>query len=190
MRRWKRLTLAILILAAIGTAGAVWYDESLPYHFLTVTPGRLYRSGTLAPHHLEEVLDEHGIRTVVSLRTEGEREIGDWFAYERDVCEREGVELVHIPVDEPPSDEHVARWLELVQDEERLPILVHCKHGVIRTAIMVALYEIAVLGKDNREVLDELPLFGRTLDEPKRVHLRDFLLRYKPASPRDGQTGG
>jgi len=169
---------AVALALAVAAAAFLWHHHSQPYHFLTVEPGKLYRSGTLSPEDLESVLDEHSIRTVVSLRTVGEQALGDWYEHESAICRERGVDLVNLPTDEPPSAEHITQWLDLVTAAERLPILVHCKHGAVRTAVMVAIYEMEVLSKSPEATLAELPVFGHELDAPNRVHLRDFILGY------------
>jgi len=183
--------LAILGILTVS-GGTVWYLESQPYHFLVVTPGKLYRSGTLDPRDLERVIDRYGLKTVVSLRTPGENRIGHWYIQETAVCRRKGVDLVEIPIAEPPSEDHITRWLDLLRDERRLPVLVHCKHGSVRTGIMVAIYDMELLGKDNRAAIEELGLFGHDLNDPWLSGVKEFLESYiprwkrPPARPLDG----
>jgi protein tyrosine/serine phosphatase len=165
---------------AASAAGGVWWYKSQPYHFEAVIPGKLYRSGTLRPKNLRKVLEERSIKTVVSLRTADERRMGDWYEQESAICQEKGVDLLHLPIDEPPTAEHVDEWLKLVTSEERLPLLVHCKLGAVRTSVMVAIYEMEVLRKDNEKTLAELSVFGHSMDKPNRHHLRDYILEYSP----------
>jgi len=134
----------------------------------------------LKPHHLEDVLDRFQIKTVISLRTEGENAQGDWYAAEKEICLRKGVDLRELPIDEPPTREQVSQWLFLLDQEDRAPILVHCKHGSVRTGIMVAIYQMEYLRQENAMTLCELPLFGHDMSDPVRLPLRDFLLSYVP----------
>ncbi len=174
--------LGAILLAAALSGGLVWYHHSGPYHFLTVTEGVLYRSGVLKPGELERVIEGHKIQTIVNLRTQVEMASGDWYALESGVCRKKGVGLVDLslPVDDPPAQPAIDRWLDLLAEKDKLPILVHCKHGAVRTGMMVAIYEMEVLRKDNARVVEELPLFGHDFDEPVRQGTRDFLLKYVP----------
>ena len=182
-QRAKVIRYSMVLIAALAliSGGLALYHRTQPYHLLTVTPGKLYRSGTLKPQHLEKVLDHFQIKTVVSLRTEGENAQGSWYAAEREICRRKGVDLRELPIDEPPSEEQVTQWLDLLAQEDRAPILVHCKHGSVRTGIMVAIYQMEYLRQDNEKTLSELPLFGHDMSDPVRLPLREFLLNYIPS---------
>ena len=178
--RWPVALLITVVTVAVVSAMVAWWHKSGPYHFLVVTPGRLYRSGTLDPADLEEVIRDHHIRTVVNLRTEGENCEGNWHAREAEVCARNGTELVELPVDEPPSLDQVHRWFRILEEPSSGPVLVHCKHGGIRTGVMVALYQMEYLGKPPLATVGEMPLFGHPFDDPRRSDLLRFLLDYKP----------
>lgn len=183
MKRWRTGIGLALLLALLGAAGGVfWRLSSPPDRFLVVTPGVLYRSGQLTPERLEAVLERYAIRTVVNLRSPEGEGSAEWHRREAEVCSRRGVELVDLPMedDRPPAPERVAAWLELFETPGRLPILVHCKHGVVRTGMMVGIYEIERLGRDPRRVLDELPAFGHDLGAPENRFFRDLILGYTP----------
>jgi protein tyrosine/serine phosphatase len=176
--------MAVLVaVAGMALAGAlVWHHASKPYHFEVVTPGVLYRSGTLQPADLDKVLQEFGIRTVVNLRAMHTAAPPDWYRQEREVCKERGVRLVDIPMeaDRAPTDAQVAAWLALLEDSRGLPILVHCQRGVVRTGMMVAIYEMEYLGKDPRRSLEELPAFGHDLGKDDYRFFRDLILNYTP----------
>ena len=93
-----------------------------------------------------------------------------------------GVRLVEIPLEAetPPTLEQVDRWLELFDDPQNLPVLVHCEHGVVRTGMMVAVYEMEHLGQSNAGAIADLPMFGHELDVPRRKPMRDFIAGYEP----------
>jgi protein tyrosine phosphatase (PTP) superfamily phosphohydrolase (DUF442 family) len=121
------MILATLLAGAALAAGLVWHHQASPRHFLEVTPGVLYRSATLRPANLEEVLGRHGIRTVVNLRPINPDHSPAWYREESDVCRRLGVRLVDLPLDDyqVPTAEQVAQCVELLGRKDELPILVH-----------------------------------------------------------------
>jgi tyrosine-protein phosphatase SIW14 len=186
-KRLFQLFVAVLVLSVLVAGGAVWYHKTRPYHFLTVTPGVLYRSGTLQPHNLEKMIERYGIKTVVNLRPLPKQSKPDWYIEEAGICRLKGVKLVNIPMlgNTPPSEEQLAQWLTLLDNKENLPILVHCAQGVIRSGIMVAIYEMEYLKKDNERTLAELPMFGHELYVPKRKRMREFILNYVPRREAD-----
>lgn len=140
----------------------------LPGGFRAVDEGRLYRSGQLHSEGLERRLEQHSIRTVVSLRApEPEK---PWFREEVRVCREKGVARYDLvwSKDALPPPESLARLVELFQTAEG-PILVHCEGGVHRTGVASAVY-LLTRGATVEEARKELgPWFhdapiGRLID--------------------------
>jgi len=52
---YRRLSLFLVVFAF---AGFLWHDETEAYHFVTVTPGVLYRSGWVKSHGTNEMVKE------------------------------------------------------------------------------------------------------------------------------------
>ena len=176
--RSKPVWIAAAVVLLVG-AGLVWHHKTSPYHFNEVAEAVLYRSGTLRPHNLEKVLDEYGIRTVLNVRSE--KENGDaWHAQEARICRARNVRLVDMPLayGTPPTPEQISRFLELVRDEQKSPVLVHCEHGVVRTGMIVAVYEMEQRRKGNEKTLEELRMFGHDLG--RHPKMRKFILGYRP----------
>lgn len=82
-----------------------------------------------------------GIDTVVRLST-GE----EFIAGEREHVESLGMRFVSLPwrAADVPSDEQVQAFLDLFREQPSHTIFVHCREGVDRTGVMIALYRIAV----------------------------------------------
>src|SRR5438552_2549446 len=79
-------------------------------HFGVVEEGVLYRSGQPRPDELRRLIQERGLRTVVSLR--GSRAADDpdgWEQAERAVCDDFGVQFVTLPCNHrnPPGREQL-----------------------------------------------------------------------------------
>jgi len=76
-----------------------------------------------------------------------------------DKIRRTGLVYEHIPmVGWPliPKEEQVIKFLQIVTDKQRTPILVHCQLGADRTGIMCAVYRIAVQGWTKEKALEEM----------------------------------
>ncbi|MGA2518142.1 MAG: tyrosine-protein phosphatase [Thermodesulfobacteriota bacterium] len=89
-----------------------------------------------------------GIRTVVNLRSfySNLDEIGD-----------NGLVYEHIRLKVwHPDEKEVVKFLRIVTDNKRTPVLVHCRHGADRTGTMCALYRIAVQRWTKEEALKEM----------------------------------
>jgi protein tyrosine phosphatase (PTP) superfamily phosphohydrolase (DUF442 family) len=178
-RRYTLFSAAVVIAAVAG--GAIYWHQTAVYHFATVESGVLYRSGLLETQQLERVLDSYGIRTVVSLIDA--RSHREQVARQARILRERGLSFEEIPMEPetPPRLEQVGRWLSLLDDPERLPILVHCKHGVVRTGMMVAVYRLEDGATDNEAVLRGLPMFGHDLEGPHRAPMREFIRGYRPS---------
>jgi len=185
-RRWLVGAGLSLAVAVVVTGGLVVRHRLGPKHLLTVTPGVLYRSGQLTAAQLEDVVARYGIRTVVNLRSENERRRGDWYDAEVARLDALGVRHVDLPMNTgfPPDDRVRDAWLALLADRDAQPMLVHCEYGVVRTGIMVGLYEIERLGLSGREALERFELFDRELDEPVRTRIDAYFEGYVPRRSR------
>jgi protein tyrosine phosphatase (PTP) superfamily phosphohydrolase (DUF442 family) len=188
--RWTlpRSSRVAAILILIGALGAlVFAYQTGPKHFLVVTPDVLYRSAVLEPGQLGRVVNRLGVRTVVNLRSVLENEKGDWHAAQRAELEGRGVEMLDIPMHTgwPPERPAIETWLDLMNDPERQPVLVHCEYGVVRSGMMSSIYEVEVLGRDPGSVWSDFELFGSEMREPVRSRVESFVEGYRPLEQRD-----
>jgi protein tyrosine/serine phosphatase len=185
----KLKTLCFLLVTGIIAVAYLVDQHRTLYHFRTVDPGKLYRSGTLSRRGWDKVYALTGIKTVINLRSAAEMNAGSWYATEKEFAAAKGVSLIDLsmPYDAPPTPDQVKRFLAIVTDPKRFPVLVHCEMGVIRTGMMVAVYRIAVLQEANRKVLEDLPMFGHTLD--KRPEVTKFILDFTPDKNGGGLPG-
>jgi len=176
--------LVILIVTALFVMAA---HRAAPKHLRTVVPGVLYRSAVLDPEQLGRVVERLGVRTVVNLRSVLENEKGSWRAGQEAELDRRGIAMLDIPMHTgwPPERAEIDTWLELMRDPARQPVLVHCQYGVVRTGMMVSIYEIELLGHDPEAVWADFDLFGRELREPVRSRVEAFVEGYERTSRRD-----
>lgn len=126
----------------------------------TVVEGELYRSATLQPGRLREVIQNRGIRTIVNLR--GRNEASSWYREEARVAGETDVKLIDLPwsASRELTDAQVAAFFEVLADAPR-PILIHCRSGADRTGLAAALYLAAIKKVDEFTAELQLsPLFG------------------------------
>lgn len=108
---------------------------------------RLYRSAQPKTEGMSK-LKELGIKTVVNLRS---------FHSDRKKLGKLGLGYEHIYMKAwHPEEKEIIRFLRLVCDESRGPVLVHCQHGADRTGTMCAVYRVAVQGWTRDEALKEM----------------------------------
>jgi protein-tyrosine phosphatase len=187
----RRLSMVACSILVVGTIIAIAYAVSryqTLYHFDTVDPGKLYRSGTLSKRGLEKAHTLTGFKTIINFRTEEEAKEGFWYAEERAFASEQGVHLVSLPMlpEVPPNTDQIRQFLSVVTNPERLPVLIHCEMGVIRTGMMVAVYRLSVLKEPNNTVLAELPMFGHNL--AAHPAMKEFILKYAPGAESSTAT--
>lgn len=107
----------------------------------------LYRSAQPTAEGMQN-LKKMGIKTVINLRS---------FNSDSDEVGNTGLIREHIFMKAwHPERKEVVRFLQIVTDEKRYPILFHCQHGADRTGIMCAIYRIAVQGWSREEAIREM----------------------------------
>jgi protein tyrosine phosphatase (PTP) superfamily phosphohydrolase (DUF442 family) len=109
--------------------------------------GNLYRSAQPTAEGFKN-LGALGIKTVVNLRS---------FHSDADFLRGTAVNDEHIAMKAwHPEEEDVVRFLRIMTDPKRGPVLVHCQQGADRTGTMCAIYRIAVEGWSKDEALREM----------------------------------
>ena len=145
----------VLLLAALGCLDASWADDSLwakpvkvegvPGLF-RVTPD-LYRSGQPTLEGLRN-LKAMGIKTVINTRD---------FHSNRDEVLAAGLQYERIHMKAWfPLEEDAVRFLKIVTDPKRTPVLVHCWLSSDRSGTLIAIYRIAVQGWSREDAVQEM----------------------------------
>jgi protein tyrosine phosphatase (PTP) superfamily phosphohydrolase (DUF442 family) len=107
----------------------------------------LYRSAQPSAIGMQN-LKEAGIETVVNLRS---------FHSDRDEIGDTGLGYEHIYMKAwHPEEKEIVRFLQIVTNPKRTPVIVHCQHGADRTGIMCAAYRVVVQGWSKEEALKEM----------------------------------
>ena len=162
----KQKSIVLIVLAFAFLAGISWAEptsnnrpvdwanpvqmEGVP-NFYKVSDD-LYRSAQPTSAEAMQNLETSNlrIRTVVDLR---------WSQSNRDKIGGTGLLYEHIPmIGWPlfPKEEQVIKFLQIVTDNQKTPILVYCQHGADRTGAMCAVYRIAVQGWTKEKALEEM----------------------------------
>src|SRR5262245_8014667 len=153
----RMMVRGLIVLAVVALAGwLIVLDRQSRLiwdHWDVVKPGILYRSGQLTVAQLTRAVQRYGIRTVVNLQLPGKE-----MQAERALAKKLGIGFVNLPM---PGDgfgeEHQFRKvLELTDDPDRRPVLVHCARGTCRTGSAVALYRFERDGWTIEDVAAEM----------------------------------
>lgn len=107
----------------------------------------LYRSAQPTAEGMLNI-ESLGVETVVNLRS---------FHSDRDKLEQTGLAYEHIYMKAwHPEEEEIIRFLKIVTNPKRTPVLVHCQHGADRTGTMCAVYRVVVQGWSPEEAIREM----------------------------------
>lgn len=97
-------------------------------------------------------LKKMGVKTVVSLR---------FVMTDALLLRGLGMRYVHLRLDPAhPEEEDIVDFLKVVEDSANHPIFVHCRQGVDRTGMAVAVYRIVVEGWPREKALAEMDAKG------------------------------
>jgi tyrosine-protein phosphatase SIW14 len=193
LRRLLPLISALLVAMSIFAVPLAYarVREKHLRNFRVVEDGVLYRSAQLSPYGLDRVIHDYGIRTVVSFRdVEEGKAVVPPDQWEEAFCSLKGINYVRMPLrvwsydhGVIPADENVRRFLEIVSDPAKQPVLVHCFRGVHRTGSYCAVFRMECQGWSNADALEELRALGyENLD--KEDDVRGYLEQYAPRSKK------
>jgi protein tyrosine phosphatase (PTP) superfamily phosphohydrolase (DUF442 family) len=107
----------------------------------------LYRSAQPEKEGFDS-LKTLGVKTVVCLRN---------FHSDSDMIQGKGLGYEPVPMNTwHPKKEDAVRFLKIVTDPSKTPVLVHCLHGADRTGTMCAIYRVAVQGWTKENAIREM----------------------------------
>jgi protein tyrosine phosphatase (PTP) superfamily phosphohydrolase (DUF442 family) len=139
----NKAKVVVSVLLFLSLVGFVWRASvfRISKNFSEVDPGKFYRSAQLTPEELQEVIDQYGIKTVISLR--GAPKNSYWVPGQVEVLAKNNVRFLDFgwTSDYFPSNEDFRGFMTALRDAPR-PILVHCRTGADRTGEASAIYAI------------------------------------------------
>ena len=122
-----------------------------------VVPGKVYRSAQLSPERLTQLIDAHGLRSVLNLRGASPGE--PWYDDERRTAHANG--LTHydfaLSSKRDVSPEQADALIRVMRELPK-PMLIHCWAGADRTGLASALYLYAIDEKSSDEAARALAM--------------------------------
>jgi len=152
------------------------------WSFAVPIPGVLSRSGQ--PTLLDfQWLKNHGWKSVVDLRVDGERgEVGD----DTKIAGFNDFEFNYLalPIADgsPPTNAQAQQFLDFVTDPANQPVHVHCRGGYGRTGTMVALYRYSVQAWPWLTAVEESKLFEGGISDSQINWMERWAQTHVPGS--------
>src|SRR5260370_27563618 len=118
---------------------------------------------------------------------------------ESELCRQLGVRYVflgpdlrsrtRIPHDRPPA---IDRFLALLDDPATYPVLLHCRAGLHRTGVMVAVYRMEYEGWTREQVIAEMKIhgFGEWPCTTANDYITQYIDSFKPGIRNDPGLAG
>jgi len=155
-----------------------------------IVEGKVYRSGCLTADGFRDAIERLGIKTVISFWDEDPdptlhaSRFNSASVKESDLCASLGVQYKFIFVKLRPEDTSVAvrQFLQVMDDENAYPVLIHCKAGLHRTGVMSAIYRMEYNGWSRQEAMRELRAhgFGHFIANSSNDYIEQYVMHYQP----------
>lgn len=185
---WKKIVLAIVVLAALIFGKSYVYDYKINHNLETITEGKVYKSGVIPPDELPEYIKKYNIKSVVDLRFPGtgddvnNPEIPAELTAEKEaIAKIPGVNYFNNGSDQVPAKKNLDYFFKIMDNPDNYPVLIHCYHGVGRAEIYSAIYRIEYENWDrdkartNTRFLTKWSAFD--LGKPKGDFLHTYIKR-------------
>src|SRR6267142_4983490 len=159
-----------------------------------VTPGKVYRSGQMTAEGFTEAVARYQIRTILNLQDEyPDPDIqksfwSDETVKETALCRQLGVRYLYLPPNlisrrlvPAQRPEAIERLLAVLDDPASYPVLLHCKAGLHRTGVMVAVYRMEYEGWSPQQAIRELKDngFGDAACSAANDYIQQYVLNYR-----------
>ncbi len=193
--------MAGVLLALMAGVPFVYYRYTYTYakRLRPVEEGKLYRSGCMTAAGFTDAIRKLHIRTVINLMEDNvDPDLPAGYfdtkaIRESQLCAQLGAKMINLTVDLLPPDRiakgerpvAIKTFLDLMDREDTYPALIHCRAGLHRTGVMVAVYRMEYNGWSRQEAMSELKAhgFGIYAATAANDYISQYVLSYEPRSP-------
>jgi tyrosine-protein phosphatase SIW14 len=193
--------LVVCVVLLVGVMPAIWYRAVYAHskRLRVVVPGRVYRSGQMTAEGFADAFARLGIRTVINVQDDfpdpdlDQNFINRSTVRESDWCAGHGVRYVALAPDlisrrlvGANQPKVIDKFLSIMDDEHNYPVLIHCKAGLHRTGVMVAVYRMEYQGWSPLAAIKELKDngFGEWAGGADNDYIEQYITRFQPGQRR------
>ena len=139
---------SIVLLLLISISGSLLAYSSINGNFEEVVPGKVYRSAQPTDDQLRQWAELYGIRTIINLRGDDEKEVEN----EEATANELGIEMIsfHLSSRRLPAKFLLIKLIEAIESAE-MPILLHCHSGIDRAGTASAIAAMVIGNIDYEE---------------------------------------
>jgi tyrosine-protein phosphatase SIW14 len=183
--------MALAITAVMAGVPFVYYRYCYTYakRLRPVAEGKVYRSGCMTADGLAQTIEKLHIRTVVNLMEEYPDPILSQGFFdtsavrEAELCQRLGAKMINLNLDVIAANRvgtdrpaAIETFLELMDNPETYPVLIHCKAGLHRTGVIVAVYRMEYDRWTPHQAMGELKANG--FSEFAATAANEYIMQY------------
>lgn len=190
----KKIIAVIVLLVLVGT-GKYVYDRHINHNFMTITEGKVYKSGVIPPDEIADYVKKYHIKSIVDLRFPGtgddvnNPEVPAELTAEKDaVAKISGVNYFNDGSDQVPKQENLDKFFKIMDNKDNYPVLIHCFHGIGRAQMYSAIYRIEYEGFSNEDARSKaaFPVMFSSFDDgkPKGEYLKAYKSRKQLATDK------
>ncbi len=191
----KKKILIALVVVILGVTGKYIYDRHINHNFMTITEGKVYKSGVIPPDEIADYVKKYHIKSIVDLRFPGtgdevnNPEIPSELTAEKNaVAKIPGVNYYNDGSDQVPKQENLDKFFKIMDNQANYPVLIHCFHGIGRAQIYSAIYRIEYEGWSNEDARHKaaFPFMFSSFDDgtPKGEYLKVYKSRKQLATDK------
>lgn len=159
------LAVLAILTAPVRTQEDSSHEELPGFHLVNdmVYRGAQPKSGGL------ELLRRLGIKTVINLRNNDARA-----KQEEVAAHKAGLQYFNLPFDRwgRPNDQEIEQALSIINNPANQPVFVHCRRGVDRTGVVIAVYRMTHDGWTSKQAMAEAKLYGL---KPWQLGMKDYI---------------
>ncbi|MCL5260633.1 MAG: tyrosine-protein phosphatase [Gammaproteobacteria bacterium] len=155
MRKIITLTLSFTLSIIILLFASIILTNYFSDNFHVVIKNKVYRSAQLRPKKLEHYIQTLGLKSIINLRDDAERDPN--YKKEREIAEKYHLLYINVRLSSQklPDLSYLKQLVKII-DTAPKPTLIHCKAGADRTGLAAAISILLEDGQSVDEVEDQM----------------------------------